>query len=157
MKATTLLAMASVFVLAGCSQTDGRADVTSGDQPIPISATELEWVDIDPVGAPGVRLATLWGDPTSGAFGAFFRLPAGFAAPLHTHTHPMKVVIVSGTCTQEPEGEAVFHLGPGSFLMQPGGDYRHLTGCNPGSDCVFFVESSGPFGLLAAEASPSGN
>jgi hypothetical protein len=40
-----------------------------------------------------------------GAFGAFFRLPAGFVAPLHTHTHGMKVVIVSGTYVQAPEGD----------------------------------------------------
>ena len=49
--------------------------------------------------APGVNVAKLWGDPANGAFGAFFRLPAGFAAPVHTHTHSMKAVIVSGTYT----------------------------------------------------------
>jgi hypothetical protein len=33
-------------------------------------------------------------------------LPAGFAAPLHTHTHTMKVVFLSGTYIQAPEGKA---------------------------------------------------
>jgi anti-sigma factor ChrR (cupin superfamily) len=151
MKATALLAIAAMFVLAGCSQGDVRPDVTSGDQPIPIPAADLEWIDLDPEGAPGVKLATLWGDPTSDQFGAFFLLPAGFDGPLHTHTHPMKLVVVSGTYIQEPEGDPVFHLGPGSFLMQPGGDYRHRTSCDTDADCVFFVESGGPFDMFAVE------
>jgi hypothetical protein len=31
--------------------------------------------------------------------------------------------------------------------MQPGGSYRHTTTCDKASDCVFFVESMGPFDL----------
>jgi hypothetical protein len=129
----------------------GNADGTSGSSPIPIPAADLEWTDLDPTGAPGVRIATLWGDLAKGGFGAFFRLPAGFAAPLHTHTHPMKVVIVSGTYIQAPDGAPEFRLGPGSYLMQPGGNYRHVTGCDSGEDCVFFVESEGAFDLHVAQ------
>jgi hypothetical protein len=63
----------------------------------------------------------------------------------------VKVVIVSGTYIQQPDGEPVFRLGPGSYLMQPGGDYRHTTSCVADEDCVFFVESDGPFDLFVAE------
>ena len=66
----------------------------------------------------------------SGAFGALFKLPAGFAAPLHTHTYDMKVVILSGTYIQAPEGKPEFRLGPGSYFLQPGGNYRHTTTCD---------------------------
>jgi hypothetical protein len=38
-------------------------------------------------------------------------------------------------------------LGPGSYMMQPGGDYRHTTSCDAASDCVFIVESDGAFDL----------
>jgi len=127
---------------------------TSGDQPVPIMAADLAWTDLDPEGAPGVQIATLWGDPASDRFGAFFRLPAGFEAPLHSHTHPMKLVIVSGTYIQQPEGQPEFHLEPGSYLMQPGGDYRHTTSCDAAADCIFFVESEGAFDLFAAEDAP---
>lgn len=126
---------------------------SAGAQPIPIATADLQWVDLDPTGAPGAKLAPLWGDPASGRFGAFFLLPAGFAAPLHTHTHPMKLVVVSGTYIQQPAGAAAFRLGPGSYLMQPGGNYRHTTACDASSDCVFFVESEGAFDLFAAEDS----
>jgi hypothetical protein len=160
---TAALTLAAAFVLASCASpdttpdgasdaaTDATLDGTSSPDPIVVRSADLEWADLDPEGAPGVQLATLWGDPGSSGFGAFFRLPAGFAAPLHTHTHPMKVVIVSGTYIQQPDGEPVFRLGPGSYLMQPGGDYRHTTSCDDDEDCVFFVESDGPFDLFVAE------
>ena len=156
----TTLGFACLIVLAACAQgEDGAAEVpearaedaSPASEPIPITAAELEWFDLDPEGAPGVQLATLWGDPSEGEFGAIFKLPAGFAAPLHTHTHPMKLVIVSGTYVQQPEGSDAFRLGPGSYLMQPGGDYGHTTSCDPAEDCLFFVESEGAFDLFMVE------
>jgi anti-sigma factor ChrR (cupin superfamily) len=114
-------------------------------------SVELKWTDLDPAGAPGVKVVDLWGDHTKGAYGAFFKLPAGFAVPLHTHTHDMKVVFVSGTYIQNPEGKPEFRLGPGSYMMQPGGDYRHTTSCGKDSECVFFVESTGAFDLQLVE------
>jgi hypothetical protein len=161
LRATTALATAAVLVVASCTQADDNAgvmsapDITAGAQPIFVPAAELEWFELDPENAPGVQLATLWGDPASGGFGAYMRLPAGFDAPLHTHTHPMKVVFASGTYIQEPDGAPVVHLGPGSFMMQPGGDYRHRTSCGTDADCVFFVESDGAFDLFVVEESPS--
>ena len=125
---------------------------TSAMSPIALPAADLKWIDLDPTGAPGVKVADLWGDHRTGPFGAIFRLPAGFSAPLHTHTHDMKLVIVSGTYIQGPEGKPEFRLGPGSYLMQPGGAYRHTTSCDQASECVFFVESGGAFDLQPAAA-----
>jgi hypothetical protein len=115
-------------------------------------ASDVKWTDLDPTGAPGVKIADLWGDHAKGAFGAFIKLPARFEAPLHTHTNAMKLAIVSGTYIQAPEGKPEFRLGPGSYLMQPGGNYRHTTSCDKASDCVFFVESKGKFDLKPVEA-----
>jgi anti-sigma factor ChrR (cupin superfamily) len=121
-------------------------------RPIFTPTADLKWTDLDPKGAPGVRIADLWGDHAKGAFGAFLKLPAGFAAPLHTHTHAMKVVFISGTYIQAPEGKPEVRLGPGSYMMQPGGNYRHTTSCDKSSECLFFVESNGAFDLKLAEA-----
>jgi anti-sigma factor ChrR (cupin superfamily) len=125
-------------------------------QPVFIPADALKWIDLDPSGAPGVKVANLWGDHAKGPFGAYFKLPAGFAAPLHTHTHDMRVVFLSGTYVQAPEGKPEVRLGPGSYMMQPGGTYRHSTSCDKASDCVFFVESGGPFDLKVVEAGKAG-
>ena len=80
------------------------------------------------------------------------KLPAGFVAPLHTHTHDMKVVFISGTYIQAPEGKPKVRLGPGSYMMQPGGNYRHTTSCDEVAECVFFVESKGAFDLKPVAA-----
>jgi anti-sigma factor ChrR (cupin superfamily) len=128
-----------------------QAPKPGAGQPVFMSAGDLKWVDLDPKGAPGVKVADLWGDHTKGAFGAYLKLPAGFAVPLHTHTHAMKVVFLSGTYIQAPEGKAEVRLGPGSYMMQPGGNYRHITSCDKASDCVFFVESNGAFDLKPVE------
>jgi anti-sigma factor ChrR (cupin superfamily) len=124
-------------------------------QPVFTPAESVKWTDLDPNGAPGVKVADLWGDHTKGAFGAYIKLPAGFAAPLHTHTHEMRVVFLSGTYVQAPEGKPEVRLGPGSYMMQPGGDYRHTTSCDKVSECLFFVESDGPFDLKLVEAGKS--
>jgi hypothetical protein len=121
-------------------------------QPVFMPANDLKWTDLDPKGAPGVKVANLWGDHAKGAFGAFFRLPAGFAVPLHTHTHDMNVVFLSGTYIQAPEGKPEVRLGPGSYMMQPGGNYRHTTSCGQASECLFFVESEGGFDLKPVQA-----
>jgi anti-sigma factor ChrR (cupin superfamily) len=160
MRRTTLPAFSIALLLAVpvLAQPAGAAKAKQAPragaaQPIFLAASDLKWTDLDPTGAPGVKVADLWGDHAKGAFGAYLKLPAGFAAPLHTHTHAMKVVFVSGTYIQAPEGKPEVRLGPGSYMMQPGGNYRHTTSCDKDSDCVLFVESSGRFDLkpVAAE------
>ena len=156
MKPGTVMAFLSslILVLAApvLAQPPEKAQATTPrkagpGQPVFLPAGDLKWTDLDPKGAPGVKVADLWGDHAKGAFGAYLKLPAGFAVPLHTHTHAMKVVFLSGTYIQAPEGKAEVRLGPGSYMMQPGGNYRHTTSCDKSADCVFFVESIGAFDL----------
>jgi anti-sigma factor ChrR (cupin superfamily) len=146
------------FVLPATALAQGAAKTNAQSAPKPdatrlvvMPAADMKWTDLDP-GAPGVKVADLWGTHAKDAFGALFKVPAGFAVPLHTHTYDMKVVIVSGTYVQAPEGKPEFRLGPGSYFMQPGGNYRHTTTCDKASDCVFFVESKGPFDLKVVDA-----
>ena len=144
--AVTLAAPTAVLAQAPGEAKAQSAPVAAASRLVVMPAGDLKWTDLDP-GVPGVKVADLWGNHANGAFGALFKLPAGFAAPLHTHTHDMKVVIVSGTYIQAPEGKPEFRLGPGSYFFQPGGDYRHTTTCDRASDRVFFVESTGGFDL----------
>ncbi len=168
MKARYFVTSALSFLLAALVSTQGFGEAKAKSAPkdaasklVVMRAGDLKWVELDPRGAPGVMVASVWGDHAKGAFGAFIKFPAGFAAPLHTHTNDYKIVIVSGTLIQAPEGKPEFRLGPGSYLMQPGGDYKHTTACDKASECVFFVQSSGKFDLkpvkpaTAATASPA--
>ena len=153
------LAVAMTFVLAAVVSAQEAAKphaISSANRLVVVPAADMKWADLDPTGAPGVKVADLWGNHATGAFGALLKLPAGFAVPLHTHTYDMKVVIVSGTYVQAPDGKPEFRLGPGSYFMQPGGNYRHTTTCDAAAECVFFVESRGKFDLKMVGAPPAG-
>lgn len=155
---TSLITLFFPALLLGQEAGQGKANAspnTAASRLLVVPADDMRWTDLDPAGAPGVKVADLWGNHGKGAFGALFKLPAGFAVPLHTHTHDMKVVIVSGTYIQVPQGKPEFRLGPGSYFMQPGGNYRHTTSCDPSSECVFFVESKGPFDLKVVQPAPA--
>lgn len=149
MRARNVGAFAVACVLAAAVQ--AQAPKPAAGQPTFLPASDLKWTDLDPKGAPGVKIADLWGDHTKGAYGAYIKFPAGFTTPLHSHTHAMKAVFVSGTFIQIPEGKSEVRLPPGSFMMQPGGSYKHITKCDTTADCVFFVESEGAFDLKPAE------
>jgi hypothetical protein len=147
----SLLLAAPVLAQPAGEVKPNKAPSAGPRQPVFMPAGDLKWTDLDPKGAPGVKVADLWGDHAKGAFGAFLKLPAGFVVPLHTHTNAMKVVFISGTYIQAPEGKSEVRLGPGSYMMQPGGNYRHTTSCDKASECVFFVESNGRFDLKPVE------
>ena len=151
MRARNILALAASFVMAAVLA-QGSGEAAKANEPVFVPADDLKWIDLDPKGAPGVKIADVWGNHAKGGFGAFIKLPAGFTVPLHTHTHAMKVVFVSGTYIQAPEGKPEVRLGPGSYMMQPGGNYRHTTSCDTASDCVFFAESNGKFDLKLVDA-----
>ena len=99
---------------------------------------------------PGPMMATLWGDPTKGPYGAIEKFPAGFSAPLHTHPANHKIVIISGTWIHGEEGKPEARLGPGSYLFQPAGR-KHTSACDPASECLIFIESNGKFGIKMVE------
>jgi Domain of unknown function (DUF4437) len=144
MRSKSFLMFAASFVLAAVVS----AQAPGGSAPIFKRSGDLIWVDLDPTGAPGVRISDVWGDHTKTGYGAFLEFPAGFLSPLHTHTDDIKIVVVSGTYTQAPEGKPTVRLGPGSYAFQPGGNYKHVSGCEKASKCVLFIESTGPFDLL---------
>ena len=56
-------------------------------RPVFMAAGDLVWTDLDPKGAPGVKVANLWGDHAKGAFGAYFKLPPD--SPFHFTRIPM--------------------------------------------------------------------
>jgi quercetin dioxygenase-like cupin family protein len=154
MRVRNILAFAVSILVAGTvlAQAAGEAKMKSAPKtavnaPKFMPSADMKWVELDPKGAPGVMIADLWGDHTKGAYGSITKFPAGFTAPLHTHTNGMKIVIISGTFIAGPEGKPEVRLGPGSYFWQPGGNYRHTTACDKASECVFFSESTGKFDL----------
>jgi quercetin dioxygenase-like cupin family protein len=128
----------------------GKAAHKGGVKPsVAWPAGDLKWIDA-PGAPPGVKQVTLWGDSTKGAYGALQKFPAGFSAPLHTHSSDMRIVVVSGTVIHGEEGKPDARLPAGSYLLQTANS-RHTTACDKASDCVFFLESTGKFDIKMVE------
>ena len=144
--------MKSVLAFAAAVAMTGTALAqTSGAQsPIFKRSGDLIWTELNPA-FPGIRIVDVWGDHTKSGYGAFLEFPAGFLSPMHTHTDDIKIVVISGTYTQAPEGKETVRLGPGSYAFQPGGSYKHVSGCDKASKCLLFIESTGPFDLIPAQ------
>jgi len=144
------------LLAAGATLAQGESKMKSAPKggakaPVIVPAADLKWVQLSP-DTPGVMSADVWGDHTKGAFRGFTKFPAGFTTPLHTHTNDMWIVVISGTFIHTPEGKPESRLGPGSYLFQAGGSYRHTTACDKASECLFFISSPGAFDIKPVDA-----
>lgn len=140
----TLLCLAVPFVAVHAA-----AAKSGGAKPVPKKAVtltpdQLKWVPNPD--APGAMTAAAWGDPDKGPHGAFHKFPAGFTAPLHTHSADLRIVVISGTMAMAGEDGKETELPVGSYLYQPN-TYKHVTKCKEGSECVAFVMANGKFDI----------
>ncbi|HEX7253633.1 MAG TPA: DUF4437 domain-containing protein [Thermoanaerobaculia bacterium] len=116
---------ASIFLVsfvaaASLAQADKKSESTpksDASRLVVMPAAEVHWTDLDPKGAPGVRIADIWGDQSKGAFGAFLKFPAGFAAPLHTHSYDYKYRRHVGHVHSGTRGQARVSRWPGLVLV----------------------------------------
>ena len=104
-------------------------------------AAAIKWTD-SPAAA-GAKVATLWGDPTKGAYGALKQIPGGTMLAAHTHTRDSHVVIVKGSVSLDIDGKKTA-LGAGSYSMIPGG-VPHSATCGAGAACEYFEHMDGAF------------
>jgi beta-alanine degradation protein BauB len=112
-----------------------------------VPADQLKWV-ANP-GGPDMS-AVVWGDATKGPHGAFHKFPAGFTAPLHTHTADLRIVVISGTLIEGTEAGVETKLPSGSYVYQPHG-VKHTTKCDAASECIIFVVASGKFDITMVD------
>ena len=102
---------------------------------------------------PGVTQTVLWGDPSKGKYGAITKFAPGTMHKLHTHTNNIKIVVISGTFVYKTD-EGEWKLGPGSYLLQPGGK-KHISGTTE-EGCTFFQEGSNKFDMIMIDSKPEG-
>lgn len=136
----------SAILLVAASSWAANPDA-KGD--VAMAADSIKWENGP---APGTHVAKLWGDwMKSGPYGVLVKFDAGTINPMHHHTQDLKIVVLSGTFTHQPEGGAVMKFGPGSYLMQAGGT-NHISGCDASGPCEFFMTSADTFDMVPAAA-----
>ncbi|MDQ6893336.1 MAG: cupin domain-containing protein [Acidobacteriota bacterium] len=146
----SLIVLVTMAASALAQAADSKMTAKAKGREIIWPAGDYKWVDA-PNAPPGVKQVVLWGDPTKGGrFGAIQKFPAGFSAPLHTHSAGLHMVIMSGTVIHIPEGKPEVRLPANSYLYDPPG-YRHSTKCDAASECVFFLEGDGKFDVKMVE------
>ena len=150
------LVVCSVLLVSSAALAEDAKPAASKAKPaakhaevVTMTPADLKWV-ANPANA-DVSMAVLWGDPAKGPHGAFHKFKAGFNAGLHSHSSDMRLAVVSGTVIAAAEGGPEKRLPAGSYEFQPHG-LKHVTKCDPASECVIFVVSSGKFDLTPAEA-----
>ncbi len=102
-----------------------------------------------------MQFAALSGDPKTGPYTQIRKVAAGTDNPLHSHSSEIKNVIISGVWYTGANAASAKDFGPGSVVMMPA-DWVHVSGCRPGSDCVFYQEGKGKFDFKPAAGGSSG-
>lgn len=110
------------------------------------------WRPLDPTNPDGPRIAVLWGDPTSGPYGALLRVPAGFESPMHRHSRDERMIMLQGNSIHWTEGgsrDTAPLMTAGDYLVMPGG-VNHVSAAAAGADCVELITQDGPFDFILA-------
>lgn len=141
---STLVALATVSAAA---QSAAQTSAAAAPKANLVAAGELKWVDVPDTPA---KMATVSGDSAKGPHTSFIKLPAGFSAPLHSHSADHNVVVVAGTISLAPEGGPAKKLGPGSWFEFTG-KKKHVTTCDAGADCELFIVAKGAWDLVPAD------
>jgi quercetin dioxygenase-like cupin family protein len=102
----------------------------------------------------GEEIAVLAGDPSKpGPFVVRMRVKAGTMVPVHTHSTPEYVTVLSGKALMSfgktSDKSKAVTLTAGSFLYMPGGQYHALW---VEEDAVADLYSTGPFDEILAAA-----
>jgi hypothetical protein len=120
----------------------------SGDSkgPVHVDSAKATYTDLNP----GASQSPVWGDPASGAHGAFTKFVPNFAAGPHTHTNDLRIVVVKGVYVYKPEQGDAIRVTPGQFLLLPGG-VRHSTGSDATEETIFYQEADGKFDFNPVE------
>ncbi|HEY7001493.1 MAG TPA: DUF4437 domain-containing protein [Candidatus Udaeobacter sp.] len=132
--------LAPIFAQEAAPQPDRKV-------PLMVSFADLKWAELPE--RKGMQFALLSGDPKTGAYVQIRKVPAGTDNPLHSHSSEITNVIISGVWYTGPNSTSAKDFGPGSVITMPA-DWIHVSGCRPGSECVFYQQGKGKFDFKPA-------
>ena len=144
-----------IIVVSGCLLVPVLAEEAASDRKVPlmVSLTDLKWVELPE--RTGMQFALLSGDPKTAAYTQIRKVPAGTDNPLHSHSSEITNVIISGVWYTGADSTSAKDFGPGSVITMPA-DWIHVSGCRPGSECVFYQQGKGKFDFKPVAAPAPG-
>jgi quercetin dioxygenase-like cupin family protein len=131
----TLIAMAAALLPIQAARGDEARKAST------VSADTLKWEEMS-AKAPGVKIATVSGDYTKGAWAGFVKFPAASKSGIHTHSSDLKIVVVSGTFHYGDTPETEKNYAAGSYVFIPA-NVPHSNSQPEGA--LLFLEQPGKF------------
>lgn len=121
------------------------AQEPAGEQPISRTHLDpqLQWNPCPPIFPKGCEVAVLRGDPVNGSSDVFLRTPANYKFPMHWHTSPEHMILVSGELQVSYEGQKPSALKAGSYAYGPA-KAKHDARCMNAGPCVLFIAFESP-------------
>jgi quercetin dioxygenase-like cupin family protein len=142
-KSLILLGLVTLIVVAMSGVLQAQKDMKSVIYVSSATATFKK----SPTG--GVSMASLWGDPDTGAHATFTKFEPGYDAGMHSHTNDVWIAVIKGAYLYKDDaGEK--RVGPGDFLRVPGG-HKHWSGGDKTEGALFYEEGSGKFDIIPAK------
>ncbi len=89
------------------------------------------------------KIAVLHGDPSKPNCDVFFKVPGDYKIPLHWHTSPERMVLVSGKMDVQYQEEENNLLVRGSYAYGPA-KKPHKAYCHKGEECILFIAFEAP-------------
>ena len=147
-----------VVVLLSCmavGSTTAAAQEAPGEQAISRTHNDpqLKWSPCPPIFPKGCEVSVLRGDPTNGPSDVFLRTPANYRLPLHWHTSPEHIILVSGELHVSYEGQKPAILRAGSYAYGPA-KAKHEARCANRGPCVLFIAFESPIDAVLVEGAP---
>ncbi len=108
----TVIAMAAALFLPRAARGDEARKASA------VATDALKWEELS-AKATGVKIATVSGEYTKGAWAGFIKFPAGSKSGIHTHSSDLKIVVVSGTFHYGDTPETERNYVAGSYVFIP--------------------------------------
>lgn len=112
---------------------------------------KLKWGPCPPFLPKGCAIAVLHGDPAKDNLDVFFKVPGKSKIPLHWHTSPERMILVSGKLQVAYEGQKTAVMTPGTYAYGPA-KRPHDGYCASSAPCILFIAFESPLDAVPVEA-----
>jgi quercetin dioxygenase-like cupin family protein len=143
-KSLTVATVAALLIVASLAVARAQKE-SSKDHVTYVSANKATFKPMESSGG-AVSRAVLYGDPDKGPHATLSKFKPGYDAGMHYHTNDTRIVVIKGAYLYKDEdGEK--RVGPGDFLMVPGG-HKHWSGGDKTAGALFYEDSLDKFDFV---------
>jgi mannose-6-phosphate isomerase-like protein (cupin superfamily) len=150
---TASLLSALLFVAAALTLVDAQQSTSEQAISRKYDDPQLKWNACPPIFPKGCEIAVLQGDPGNGRSDVFLRTPANYKLPLHWHTSPEHMILVSGELHVTYEGQKPSILRAGTYAYGPA-KAKHEARCANAAPCILFIAFESPIDAVLVEDAP---